>query len=148
MNSICREIALQKDYLGDKILKTIYFGGGTPSLLTPDELEKILNTIQQYFSVENEAEITLEANPEDLNPTYLSDLKTLGINRLSIGIQSFREENLRFLNRNHSSAQALTCISHAQDIGIDKISIDLIAIYGYSYKTSVSYFTSIWIDGN
>ena len=128
VNSICREIALQKDYLGDKILKTIYFGGGTPSLLTPDELEKILNTIQQYFSVENEAEITLEANPEDLNPTYLSDLKTLGINRLSIGIQSFREDNLRFLNRNHSSAQALTCISHAQDIGIDNISIDL--IYG------------------
>ena len=128
VNAICREIALQKDYLGDQNLKTIYFGGGTPSLLTPDELEKILNTIHQYFIVDNEAEITLEANPEDLNPTYLSDLKTLGINRLSIGIQSFREDNLRFLNRNHSSEQALTCISHAQDIGIDNISIDL--IYG------------------
>jgi oxygen-independent coproporphyrinogen-3 oxidase len=128
VNAICREIALQKDYLSDKGLKTIYFGGGTPSLLTPDELEKILNTIHQYFIVENEAEITLEANPEDLTSTYLSDLKTLGINRLSIGIQSFREENLRFLNRNHSSAQALTCISKAQDIGIDNISIDL--IYG------------------
>jgi len=128
VHAICQEIALQKDYLGDKSLKTIYFGGGTPSLLTSEELEKILNTIHQYFSIENEAEITLEANPEDLNPTYLSDLKTLGINRLSIGIQSFREDNLRFLNRNHSSAQALTCISKAQDIGIDNISIDL--IYG------------------
>jgi oxygen-independent coproporphyrinogen-3 oxidase len=128
VNAICREIALQKDYLGDQSLKTIYFGGGTPSLLSAVELEQILNTIHQFFSVENEAEITLEANPEDLNPTYLSDLKTLGINRLSIGIQSFREENLRFLNRNHSSAHALTCISTAQNIGIDNISIDL--IYG------------------
>ena len=128
MHAICQEIELQKDYLGDKSLKTIYFGGGTPSLLSAVELEQILNTIHQFFSVENEAEITLEANPEDLNPTYLSDLKTLGINRLSIGIQSFREENLRFLNRNHSSAQALTCISTAQNIGIDNISIDL--IYG------------------
>ncbi len=128
VHAICQEIALQKDYLDDKSLKTIYFGGGTPSLLTSEELEKILNMIHQYFSIENEAEITLEANPEDLNPTYLSDLKTLGINRLSIGIQSFREDNLRFLNRNHSSAQALTCISKAQDIGIDNISIDL--IYG------------------
>ena len=84
MNAICREIALQKDYLGDQSLKTIYFGGGTPSLLSAVELEQILNTIHQYFIVDNEAEITLEANPEDLNPTYLSDLKTLGINRLSI----------------------------------------------------------------
>ena len=128
VNAICREIALQKDYLSDKGLKTIYFGGGTPSLLSAVELEQILDTIQQYFSVENEAEITLEANPEDLTSTYLSDLKTLGVNRLSIGIQSFREDNLRFLNRNHSSAQALTCISTAQNIGIDNISIDL--IYG------------------
>ena len=128
VNAICLEIALQKDYLASNNLKTIYFGGGTPSLLSEDELEKILNTIHQYFSVENQAEITLEANPEDLTPSYLLAIKSLGINRLSIGIQSFREENLRFLNRNHSSAHALTCISTAQNIGIDNISIDL--IYG------------------
>ena len=128
VHAICQEIALQKEYLGSKNLKTIYFGGGTPSLLLADELEKILNTIHQNFSVENEAEITLEANPEDLTPSYLAAIKSLGVNRLSIGIQSFREENLRFLNRNHSSAQAITCISQAQDIGIDNISIDI--IYG------------------
>ena len=128
VHAICQEIALQKEYLGSKNLKTIYFGGGTPSLLSADELEKILNTIHQNFSVENEAEITLEANPEDLTPSYLAAIKSLGVNRLSIGIQSFREENLRFLNRNHSSAQAITCISQAQDIGIDNISIDI--IYG------------------
>ena len=128
VHAICQEIALQKEYLGSKNLQTIYFGGGTPSLLLADELEKILNTIHQNFSVENEAEITLEANPEDLTPSYLAAIKSLGVNRLSIGIQSFREENLRFLNRNHSSAQAITCISQAQDIGIDNISIDI--IYG------------------
>ena len=128
VHAICQEIALQKEYLGSKNLKTIYFGGGTPSLLLADELEKILNTIHQNFSVENEAEITLEANPEDLTPSYLAAIKSLGVNRLSIGIQSFREENLHFLNRNHSSAQAITCISQAQDIGIDNISIDI--IYG------------------
>jgi oxygen-independent coproporphyrinogen-3 oxidase len=128
VNAICQEIKLQKDYLGSKYLKTIYFGGGTPSLLTAKELEQIFHTVHQNFSVETEAEITLEANPEDLTSSYLTAIKSLGINRLSIGIQSFREENLRFLNRNHSSAQALTCISQAQDIGIDNISIDL--IYG------------------
>jgi oxygen-independent coproporphyrinogen-3 oxidase len=128
VNAICQEIKLQKDYLGSKYLKTIYFGGGTPSLLTAKELEQIFHTVHQNFSVETEAEITLEANPEDLTSNYLTAIKSLGINRLSIGIQSFREENLRFLNRNHSSAQALTCISRAQDIGIDNISIDL--IYG------------------
>lgn len=128
MKAICQEIELQKDYLSDKNLKTIYFGGGTPSLLSPMELEQIFNTVHRYYQVEIGAEITLEANPEDLSPSYLTAIKTLGVNRLSIGIQSFREENLRFLNRNHSSSQALTCISRAQDIGIHNISLDL--IYG------------------
>ncbi len=128
VKAICQEIALQKDYLSDKNLKTIYFGGGTPSLLSPMELEQIFNTVHRYYQVEIGAEITLEANPEDLSLSYLTAIKTLGVNRLSIGIQSFREENLRLLHRNHSSAQALTCISLAQDIGIHTISLDL--IYG------------------
>lgn len=128
MNAICQEIALQKDYLSSKNLKTIYFGGGTPSLLSPLELEQILHTVHRNFQVEKDAEITLEANPEDLNLPYLSAIKSLGINRLSIGIQSFREENLRFLNRSHTSVQATNCITSAQNIGIDNISIDL--IYG------------------
>lgn len=128
VNAICQEIALQKDYLSSKNLKTIYFGGGTPSLLSPLELEQILHTVYRNFQVEKDAEITLEANPEDLNLPYLSAIKSLGINRLSIGIQSFREENLRFLNRSHTSVQATNCITSAQNIGIDNISIDL--IYG------------------
>jgi len=128
IHAICKEIKLQKDYLPSNKLNTIYFGGGTPSLLSPQELEQIFHTVHQYFLVENNAEITFEANPEDLSESYLTTIKSFGINRLSIGIQSFKEENLRLLNRSHSSAQALTCISHAQDIGIDNISIDL--IYG------------------
>jgi oxygen-independent coproporphyrinogen-3 oxidase len=128
VNAICKEIALQKDYLGKKKLKTIYLGGGTPSLLSTQELEQIFNAIHLNFQVEKGAEITLEANPEDLNQTYLKVLHLLGVNRLSIGIQSFREENLSFLNRSHTSAQAINGISLAQNIGIDNISIDL--IYG------------------
>lgn len=128
VNAICQEIAHQKDYLNSKNLKTIYFGGGTPSLLSPLELEQILDTVHRNFQVEKDVEITLEANPEDLNLPYLSAIKSLGVNRLSIGIQSFREENLRFLNRSHTSTQATNCITSAQNIGIDNISIDL--IYG------------------
>ena len=128
IHAICKEIILQKGYLPLKKLKTIYFGGGTPSLLTAEELEQIFHTVHQNFQVEQGAEITFEANPEDLSESYLSTIKSFGINRLSIGIQSFREENLRFLNRSHSSEQATNCISTAQKIGIDNISIDL--IYG------------------
>ena len=128
VNAICQEIALQKDYLNGEKIKTIYFGGGTPSLLSAHELEQIFQTVHRNYQVEIGAEITLEANPEDLNPSYLRAIKKIGINRLSIGIQSFREENLRFLNRNHSSVQATSCILTAQDVGIDNISLDL--IYG------------------
>lgn len=128
VESICQEISIQKDYLGKKELKTIYFGGGTPSLLTAHELEQIFNTIHQYFQVDKNAEITLEANPEDLIPSYLSAIKSLGVNRLSIGVQSFRKENLLFLNRNHGASEAINCITSAQNIGITNISIDL--IYG------------------
>jgi len=128
IHAICKEIILQKDYLPSNKLNTIYFGGGTPSLLSPQELEQIFHTVHQYFLVENNAEITFEANPEDLSESYLTTIKSFGINRLSIGIQSFKEENLRLLNRSHTTEQAINCISKAQKIGIDNISIDL--IYG------------------
>lgn len=128
MDAICQEITLQQDYLPSKKLKTIYFGGGTPSLLSAKELEQIFRTVHSIFEVEKDAEITLEANPEDLSESYLSTIQSFGINRLSIGIQSFREENLRLLNRNHASTQAVKCIESAQNVGIHNISIDL--IYG------------------
>ena len=128
VEAICEEINLQKSYLPDSPLETIYLGGGTPSLLNPSELEEIFAQINKHFSVDAQAEITLEANPEDLKFEYLKALKSLGINRLSIGIQSFQEKNLPYLNRNHSASDSLNCIQQAQAIGFDHISLDL--IYG------------------
>ncbi len=126
--AMCREIELQKNFLSDKI-QTIYFGGGTPSLLKKAELEQILKTIKKTFDISSVEEITLEANPDDLSETYLHDLKEAGINRLSIGIQSFHEEDLRYMNRAHNAEQAMQSVKLAKEIGITNISIDL--IYGF-----------------
>ncbi|WP_215237940.1 radical SAM family heme chaperone HemW [Dyadobacter helix] len=124
--AIAKEITLRKDYLTDKKLETIYFGGGTPSLLDQAELDLILNTIHTHFNVTTGAEITLEANPDDLHPDKINQLAGAGINRLSIGIQSFHEPHLKFLNRIHSSSEAERCVKFAQDTGISNISVDLI----------------------
>ncbi len=128
VEAICAEIKLQNAYLPTKKLETIYFGGGTPSLLNPTELAEILTQIHRYFSVDSQAEITLEANPEDLGIEYLNAIHRLGINRLSIGIQSFQEKNLPYLNRNHNVLDSKACIERAQAIGLTNISLDL--IYG------------------
>jgi oxygen-independent coproporphyrinogen-3 oxidase len=128
VNALIKEIELQKDYLSNRELTTIYFGGGTPSTLSPAELTAIFEAIHQHFAILPTAEITLEANPEDLTPSYLMQLKQLGVNRLSIGIQSFHAANLTFLNRNHDVSQAKKAIKDAQAIGLNNISIDL--IYG------------------
>lgn len=128
VKAIQQEIALQKNYLEGQALETVYFGGGTPSVLSEVELAEILQTIRSHFSVNETAEITLEANPEDLTKDYLQAIQDLGINRLSIGIQSFQDRNLTFLNRNHSATQSIQAIQDAQAIGLTNISIDL--IYG------------------
>ena len=128
VNALCNEIAAQKDYLQGAKLQTIYFGGGTPSLLNAGELDLIFNTIRSYHSIANDAEITLEANPEDLTPTYCEMIASKGINRLSIGIQSFQEKNLVLMNRNHQTSDSIQAIQNAQKAGITNISIDL--IYG------------------
>jgi oxygen-independent coproporphyrinogen-3 oxidase len=125
---LCREIILRKDYLPHKNISTLYFGGGTPSLLEGKELENIMNTLHQHFTIEKSAEITLEANPDDLTKEKLLELKNVGINRLSIGIQSFDDGQLRYMNRAHEAAQAENSVKLAQDLGFNNISIDL--IYG------------------
>ncbi len=126
IEAIAREIVLRKSYLPTPQISTIYFGGGTPSLLTASELDLILEAVYTHFQVETNAEITLEANPDDLNREKLIQLRKAGINRLSIGIQSFYEPHLKFLNRAHNGAEAEHCVKFAQDAGIDNISIDLI----------------------
>ena len=129
------EITLQNSYLsGD--LKTIYLGGGTPSLFSPKEIGKILNTIYSNYNVDKDAEITMECNPDDLNDFYLGELKSLGINRLSIGIQSFDNKELALMNRAHDKSQALTSIRLARKAGFSNISVDLIfGIPGGSLNT-------------
>jgi len=126
--TLLKEIALRKDYLNGEEIQSIYFGGGTPSLLSPTEIDEILNQIHKYFSVLPTAEIDLEANPDDLNSKVLKDYYSLGINRLSIGTQSFDNEILTKLNRIHTADQAIQSVKQAQDIGFENISIDL--IYG------------------
>ncbi|MEO6757906.1 MAG: radical SAM family heme chaperone HemW [Saprospiraceae bacterium] len=127
--ALLHELELQRDYLGGAELTSIYFGGGTPSLLTISELEQIFAKIQRLYPLSPTAEITLEANPDDLNAALLHDLKNYTpINRLSIGIQSFHDTDLRWMNRAHNAAHAYSCLEAARRAGFDNLTIDL--IYG------------------
>ncbi|MGE0635853.1 MAG: radical SAM family heme chaperone HemW [Bacteroidia bacterium] len=127
--SLIREIELQKNYLGkDAIIETIYLGGGTPSLLSAEEIDKIFKTLYDNFSIAKNAEITLEANPDDLNKTKLQELKSSPVNRLSIGIQSFFEDDLKLMNRAHTAEHAENCIKESKRAGFENITVDL--IYG------------------
>jgi oxygen-independent coproporphyrinogen-3 oxidase len=133
VNALITELTLRKGYLGAGTIETIYFGGGTPSLLRPVELETILHTIHQHFRLVPSPEITLEANPDDLTPERLRHLRAAGINRLSIGIQSFHDAVLEFLHRAHTGTTAVAAVQDARQAGFDNISIDLIyAIPGQS----------------
>jgi putative oxygen-independent coproporphyrinogen III oxidase len=126
--ALVSELEQQKGYLNDQKIETIYFGGGTPSLLEASDIKAILNAVHTNYNVESGAEITLEANPDDLAPGKLIALKDGGVNRLSIGIQSFRQDDLDFLSRTHSSSQVTQCIDDARQAGFNNLSIDL--IYG------------------
>ena len=124
VDALCRELAMRKS---DKPLKTIYFGGGTPTLLSLEQLQKIVDTIRQSFDLSQVEEVTIEANPENLTDDYLSGLQKMHFfNRLSIGIQSFNDAELRILNRVHTSRQAKEAIANAAHSGFDNISVDLI----------------------
>ncbi|WP_217603975.1 radical SAM family heme chaperone HemW [Chitinophaga sp. GbtcB8] len=128
VDSLLQEMMLQQPYLQGQQVDTVYFGGGTPSLLDDADLQRIMEKLRQLFPISGQAEITLEANPDDLQPEKLQALKAIGVNRLSIGVQSFHEEDLRWMNRAHNSTQALQCIQDAQAAGFHNLSIDL--IYG------------------
>lgn len=125
--AICKEALLRKEFIKESI-NTIYFGGGTPSLLSDSELDLILDTIKTHYTVSPTAEITLEANPDDIDDEKLIHWRQAGITRLSIGIQSFFEEDLQWMNRAHTATQAKHCIELAQTAGFHNQTIDL--IYG------------------
>ena len=123
-----KEISLQQYYLGNQKIETLYFGGGTPSLIKPSAINRILEQIQNSFAVEKTAEITLEANPDDITVASLEAWHNAGINRLSIGIQSFNDADLKYLGRIHSGAQAEKSVQLALEHGFNHLSVDF--IYG------------------
>ena len=129
LSAIAREAELRKEELEGHRIETVYVGGGTPSLLTPDELSELFDALANHYDLSAISECTLEANPDDLSAEYLRALRHMTpVNRLSIGIQSFRDEDLRYTQRVHSAEQAQDAVKAAQDAGFNNLSIDL--IYG------------------
>lgn len=133
LKAIQQEIIERKHYLPNKKIQSIYFGGGTPSLLSGDEVQTIIDLIRQEFIVEPDAEITLEANPDDINAEYLETILAAGINRISIGIQSFDNNDLEWMNRSHDATQAENSLKLIAAAGFKKVTADL--IYGIPGST-------------
>lgn len=128
VEAICKEIELTTNFLPEKKLASIYFGGGTPSILNSNQLGKIIELLAKFYHWDDSCEITLEANPDDMNEIKLTSWLTLGINRISVGIQSFDDEDLQFMNRSHTAEEALNCLKLAKQVGVQELSLDL--IYG------------------
>lgn len=149
VDALCKEIELQKSFIPTNTLSSIYFGGGTPSILSESDLKAIFSAIHTQFQVEKNAEITLEANPDDIDTEKLKVWKSLGINRLSMGIQSFRESDLRLMNRAHTASEAHKAIDIARSSGIYDITIDL--MYGLpnqslaDWQENLNYFVELKI---
>jgi oxygen-independent coproporphyrinogen-3 oxidase len=136
LQALLCEIVERKTYLTEAV-QSIYFGGGTPSLLSADELHQIFETIEQNFSISPTAEITLEANPDDLSLEYLKSIQKTKVNRLSIGIQSFFDEELQLVNRVHTGQEAIESVKRAREVGFEQMSLDL--IYGIPNSTLKSW---------
>lgn len=141
IDAIIQEIALRKSYLQNQTIETIYLGGGTPSILDISDLQKIWNAIQLNFPSIDLQEFTLEANPDDLKASFIKDLRSIPVNRLSIGVQSFFDRDLQYMNRAHNATEADYSIKLAQDLGFDNMSIDL--IYGTPGLTNADWRENI-----
>lgn len=124
-DALCKELRMRRDYVSDDTIGTIYFGGGTPSTLAIEQLKKICDTIYSYYPVSESPEITIECNPDDLTPEFLSQLRTLPFNRISMGVQSFNDTQLKRLGRRHTAESARQAIMNARNAGYSNISIDL-----------------------
>lgn len=133
INALCKELRLRKSYLENESIETIYFGGGTPSQLDKEDFVRIFNTINEVYDTQHCTEITLEANPDDLQPAYIDMLASLPFNRISIGIQTFNESTLRLLKRRHTANQAIMAVQNCRNAGFQNISIDL--MYGLPGET-------------
>lgn len=136
VEAIIQEIDERKDYLGQPI-ETVYFGGGTPSVLLPELLGRIIERIGSSYTVSSNLELTIEANPDDINIKSLLQWKNFGVNRLSIGLQSFNDDELKWMNRAHSAKEGLEAVRLAQEAGFNNITIDL--IYGSKFQSTSSW---------
>lgn len=143
LEALKKELACRASELSSEEINTIYLGGGTPSTLLLNELKDILDTIRKNYQVSPEAEITMEANPDDLNHANLTALRQMGYNRLSIGIQSFAESDLKLMNRRHGVLQAVQSVRWAKKAGFSNLSIDL--IYGLPNQTLVEWERNVRI---
>jgi len=141
VEAICKEITMKKNRLENQQIGSIYFGGGTPSVLPTAALQQILSRVEKHFSISANAEITIETNPDDLTALKIAELRKLPINRFSIGTQSFFNEDLVWMNRAHNSQEATDCIKRSQDAGFENLTIDL--IYGYPLLTDEKWKTNI-----
>ena len=129
------EMEEQREFLAEDKIRTIYFGGGTPSLVRPAELQSLIDGAAQLWDCSGVGEITVEANPDDLTAEYIGSLRRTAVNRVSLGVQSFDDEELRFMNRRHSAAQAVAAVRRLQDAGLENITIDLIfGVDGFSER--------------
>jgi len=133
ISALIKEMELRKEYIGEDPIETVYFGGGTPSQLSPEDFGQIFEAIRTHFTIADQAEITLEANPDDIRPEYLEKLRELPFNRISMGIQSFNDNDLNFLNRRHQAVQAIQAVAWCKEYGYNNLSIDL--IYGLPGQT-------------
>jgi oxygen-independent coproporphyrinogen-3 oxidase len=125
VEGILKEIEERQNYLDTKKIESIYFGGGTPSILSVQHFEKIFNQLKKYFYWDD-AEITVECNPEDVTKEYISDLKSLGVNRISLGVQSLNDKVLQWMGRKHSAEQSLKSLKILDQVGIENFSVDII----------------------
>lgn len=133
VDAVCREMSLRSDYLGGATVGTIYFGGGTPSQLAADQLRQLLLYIYKVYPVADDAEVTIEMNPDDVTDAYVEALRQLPFNRVSLGIQTFDDARLRFIHRRHTAQQAVDAVRRLQSAGYDNISIDL--MFGFPGQT-------------
>ena len=133
VNSLCAELHLRKDYLKGLPVTTVYFGGGTPSRLSPEQIGQVIGCIRTEYGLDNLDELTVECNPDDITPAFASALQKLGVNRISMGVQTFNDDLLRFLGRRHTARQAIDAVCTCRKSGIDNISIDL--MYGLPGQT-------------
>ena len=147
LEAILKEIEINHQYLKQNSLDSIYFGGGTPSVLSSQEIDLIINKLNKYFNFKSNIEITLEANPDDINKTYLQEVKNTGINRFSMGVQSFHDKELNLLNRSHNAKKAIESLNLIKEKGFESTNIDLIfGIPGstlYDWKKNLDIFLKI-----